>query len=522
LRGTLAHFAFEHVFNHDPSERTRELALSYVEPAWRAIVNPLIERSEVIAGSPEDRLRVAEKRYRDLHEPGSKSEADLLSEAESALTIVAAEQLEEFLASVCTAVAGWFAMENPSKFTPTERELYVRASCGKATVHGFIDRLDVIADSKGSPRTYVSDYKGLALDTPLPTPTGWTTMERVRVGDELIGVSGYPVVVTEKTPEQRLNCYKLVFDDGGSIIADEVHLWPVLPRDLGLASTADLPALLERGPVLLPALRPVALPQVSTSALTLQQLSAIRDREHLSPLDPAFIGLLRIARSSQDQRLELMRSLLGEAAELSVRDASLTGILSEVAILSGLGPLRWRRNAGISTASLVLPAHGVDVSTPRVLVAAQPVGTVTTQCVAVDAPDGLYLAGRSMVPTHNTGKKPGERFRDEAFFQLEVYALALEEAQGVKTDQLRLIYTNEANEQGILKRTVTPELLAKTRRKLLSVWNGIEQAHRNDVWPTRRQRLCDWCYFKDVCPAWRPELEGLLPEEIELRLSKGL
>ena len=32
--------------------------------------------------------------------------------------------------------------------------------------------------------------KALALDTPLPTPTGWTTMGEVAVGDELIGADG--------------------------------------------------------------------------------------------------------------------------------------------------------------------------------------------------------------------------------------------------------------------------------------------------------------------------------------------
>ena len=34
--------------------------------------------------------------------------------------------------------------------------------------------------------------KALALDTPLPTPEGWTTMGEVRVGDRLIGADGRP------------------------------------------------------------------------------------------------------------------------------------------------------------------------------------------------------------------------------------------------------------------------------------------------------------------------------------------
>src|SRR5687768_2220594 len=38
--------------------------------------------------------------------------------------------------------------------------------------------------------------KALALDTPLPTPTGWTTMGEVKVGDELLGADGLPTKVT--------------------------------------------------------------------------------------------------------------------------------------------------------------------------------------------------------------------------------------------------------------------------------------------------------------------------------------
>ena len=41
--------------------------------------------------------------------------------------------------------------------------------------------------------------KALALDTPLPTPTGWTTMGEVQVGDQLIGADGRPTTVVAAT-----------------------------------------------------------------------------------------------------------------------------------------------------------------------------------------------------------------------------------------------------------------------------------------------------------------------------------
>ena len=68
--------------------------------------------------------------------------------------------------------------------------------------------------------------KALALDTPLPTPTGWTTMGEVRVGDELLGADGRPVTVTAATDIMSGRpCYEVVFDDDTIIVADAEHQW---------------------------------------------------------------------------------------------------------------------------------------------------------------------------------------------------------------------------------------------------------------------------------------------------------
>ncbi|WP_025738219.1 replicative DNA helicase [Mycobacterium genavense] len=68
--------------------------------------------------------------------------------------------------------------------------------------------------------------KALALDTPLPTPTGWTTMRDVRVGDELLGDDGRPTRVVAAT-EVMLGrpCYEVEFSDGTVIVADAEHQW---------------------------------------------------------------------------------------------------------------------------------------------------------------------------------------------------------------------------------------------------------------------------------------------------------
>ncbi|WP_460801922.1 replicative DNA helicase [Microbacterium sp. GXF6406] len=68
--------------------------------------------------------------------------------------------------------------------------------------------------------------KALALDTPLATPTGWTTMGEVAVGDELFDADGRPTRVVAATEVMTGRpCYEIEFSDGTTIIADAEHQW---------------------------------------------------------------------------------------------------------------------------------------------------------------------------------------------------------------------------------------------------------------------------------------------------------
>lgn len=68
--------------------------------------------------------------------------------------------------------------------------------------------------------------KALKTDTPLPTPTGWTTMGEVRVGDWLIGADGKPTRVVAATEVMYGRpCFEVEFSDGSVIVADADHQW---------------------------------------------------------------------------------------------------------------------------------------------------------------------------------------------------------------------------------------------------------------------------------------------------------
>lgn len=69
--------------------------------------------------------------------------------------------------------------------------------------------------------------KGLALDTPMWTPGGWTTMGSLSDGDVIFGGDGEPCLVVQAHAPRLLDCYRIRLHDGAELIADGDHLWAV-------------------------------------------------------------------------------------------------------------------------------------------------------------------------------------------------------------------------------------------------------------------------------------------------------
>jgi replicative DNA helicase len=172
--------------------------------------------------------------------------------------------------------------------------------------------------------------KALALDTPLPAPTGWTTMGQIQVGDHLIGADGQPTQVLAATEVLRGRpCYEVEFSGGDVIVADENHQWLTWSH--------------MSGPMPVP-------PQVVTTGEIRRTLRC----------EPEW------RRSNHAVALTAPLELTGVAA---------AGITS---------PPTLRREPW---------QYIVDV---------RPAQSRPVRCVQVDSADHLYLAGRGMIPTHNS------------------------------------------------------------------------------------------------------------------------
>jgi len=263
--------------------------------------------------------------------------------------------------------------------------------------------------------------KALALDTPLPTPGGWTTMGRVAVGDLLVGADGKPTRVVAATEAMRGRpCYRVEFSDGEAIVADESHQWLTwTPHAAGFVppravTTAEMAAALRRPapgarfryavamprPLDLPAADLPVPPRALGAALAGRVPAGAPPAGRPAVLPPGRIPPSYL-RSGVAQRRELLAGLLGveRAAgpgRIEVGSEELAADVRE--LLHGLGFQ--------ATVAAGPPGRHVirftDALPWRYVVAVRPVPSVPVRCVQVDNGEHLYLAGRAMIPTHNS------------------------------------------------------------------------------------------------------------------------
>jgi putative RecB family exonuclease len=125
------------------------------------------------------------------------------------------------------------------------------------------------------------------------------------------------------------------------------------------------------------------------------------------------------------------------------------------------------------------------------------------------------------ISDYKTGNPPSTRFVDSAFFQLEVYGLLVKEVIGIDVKELRLIYVKENKKDAVLKKTFNNKVYSNTKKKIFEINKKIEESLEKNIWPTKKQTLCGWCFFQNVCPAFNEGTESLSVEEI-IRITGGV
>lgn len=305
--------------------------------------------------------------------------------------------------------------------------------------------------------------KRLSVDTPMPTPNGWTTMGEIKDGDSIFDEQGRVCkVVKAHDIELSPQSYEVVFSDGSTIKADAEHLWYTETEASRQSASHKANIRGEGG---------IKLGSVKTTQEILETLTFISDEgetwnhsipvakalelpETALPLQPYIFGewlcsnsknkpstmSKRIPtmylRSSVAQRRELLAGImdtdgnatktaaveftsvykdlaydvheltlsLGYRATFAEKDAKIGGrFVGKKYVIS------WSTNDDVFKLSRKVKTHreysknyNESKNTQRYIVAVNKIAPTEMRCITVDSPNSLYLAGRNFVPTHNT------------------------------------------------------------------------------------------------------------------------
>lgn len=107
--------------------------------------------------------------------------------------------------------------------------------------------------------------------------------------------------------------------------------------------------------------------------------------------------------------------------------------------------------------------------------------------------------GKLVITDYKTGKAPPERYALPAFFALKIYALLIRNRTGETPKEVRLLYLNGPT---LYTHPVDDKQLDGIDRQLRALWVAIERAMSSNNYPPRPGRLCDWCAFQTICPAF--------------------
>lgn len=431
---------------------------------------------------------------------------------------------------------------------------------------GIIDVLLIKGD-----RARAIDWKGLALDTPLPTPWGWTTMGDVQVGDLLFSKSGEQCTVVGKSQVKNLRCYELLFDDTSKVVCDEEHLWEL--ADGVVRGIQDIP-----GGSHIKVTEPLAIPDVAlpidpyvlglwlaegkhtSGEITkpdaevwaevqrrgyavshdysekaqdgkcqVRTVYGLRGRlKSLGVLGNKHIPFPYL-RSGYTQRLALLQGLMdgdGNAnshrkqAVFTTTDKAISDQVMELLLSLGQRPNQstvTARGFGVETVAYpiafrpiginpfllprkrdrICPSWGVGRSSTRRVVSITEVPSVPTQCIAVDSIDHTFLCSKSMIPTHNTGKRKLNS-RQLKLFALLVF-IHYPEVMQVKTDFIWLA-TNEIDSEKYSR-----DQEAELWQEFLPDLAAFNRAFKEETFPPKKSGLCaGWCPVTS-CENWRPK-----------------
>lgn len=292
--------------------------------------------------------------------------------------------------------------------------------------------------------------KGLSIEEYLPTPTGWVQMKDLKVGDKLFDEEGNVCNVTYKSPVHNIDCYKVTFENGYEMIVDKDHRWFTKEPSQKRMTVQNTEHMYNRMlkshrktnsfRFIIDMNKPLQLDEkdFTISPYTLgtwlghmnkdSGVTINNDNQIIEDIPQEYL------RGSYRQRLSLLQGIMDtdgsidytNHCEITLASKQLINQLKELlfslAIKSDIKEVQYQEEGCDEPKTYYrlrfetrlpvfresrkkdqIKAHDYGkILHRRYIKKIEPIESVPTQCIQVDSPNHLFLAGKEFIPTHNT------------------------------------------------------------------------------------------------------------------------
>lgn len=111
----------------------------------------------------------------------------------------------------------------------------------------------------------------------------------------------------------------------------------------------------------------------------------------------------------------------------------------------------------------------------------------------------LDADGGLVVTDYKTGKVPGVVHEQSRLGGVHFYAFLCEQLLGRRPVRVQLLYLSEPV---AIVATPSDQSIRAMEKRALAIWKAVETACDRDDFRPHPSRLCDWCAFREYCPAF--------------------
>lgn len=286
-------------------------------------------------------------------------------------------------------------------------------------------------------KIHIIDYKGLPLNTPIPTPAGFTSMRLLKEGDIVYDSLGNKCKVVHKSNIHHKNCIEFKFDTNEFITSDYQHRW-LVENENGISEVLTSEEILNNmrfkeevyyiinpAPILGRKTDFIIHPYLLGCILLDKDIFNMNiSKEHkneffkgkniLEEMDRLKISSrkyipISYLRSGIKQRFDLYNAFYdnAETDEIGKYIDFKTNQEFKNNFLSLIGSLGMKPSIIIENKVYLKTNNGLN--NKRKITSAKKVKMVPTQCIEVDSPLHTYQFGYSHIVTHNTNKSIDEK-----------------------------------------------------------------------------------------------------------------